>query len=380
MYVREPTIEKSLSMSPICMPMTSPSSRITSIDDPALVDLCRFLAQRADDLDQSGKWPVEQLAACAAAGVYEWFVPSGAGGQGWGESDLARAYVKLSAACLTTTFCVTQPVGAIRRLAASENEALRREWLPDVIAGRRYVTIGVSQLTTSRRHLSQAPLVAEEQSDGFRLDGYIPWVTGGDHADAIVIGAVLADGRQILLLMPTNLSGVRAGPPARLVGLSATHTGVVRCENVRISRDQLLAGPAENVMAAFGGGGTGGLQTSALAIGVATAAIEYLASQAESRSDLLGPLGGLFTERNSIEQDLVALAMGENPCTNQDLRTRANSLVLRATQAALAAAKGTGYVAGHPTGRWCREALFFLVWSCPQPVLAANLCELAGLA
>jgi hypothetical protein len=26
-----------------------------------------------------------------------------------------------------------------------------------------------------------------------------------------------------------------------------------------------------------------------------------------------------------------------------------------------------------------REALFFLVWSCPQPVMQANLCELAGL-
>ena len=31
-------------------------------------------------------------------------------------------------------------------------------------------------------------------------------------------------------------------------------------------------------------------------------------------------------------------------------------------------------------GRWCREALFFLVWSCPQSVLSANLCELAGIA
>ncbi len=61
------------------------------------------------------------------------------------------------------------------------------------------------------------------------------------------------------------------------------------------------------------------------------------------------------------------------------LRAQANSLALRASQAALAAAKGTGYVVGHPAGRWCREALFFLVWSCPQGVMAANLCELAGL-
>jgi hypothetical protein len=73
------------------------------------------------------------------------------------------------------------------------------------------------------------------------------------------------------------------------------------------------------------------------------------------------------------------LPRGEGFITKESIRQRANSLVLRATQAALSAAKGTGYVLGHPAGRWCREALFFLVWSCPQPVSAAHLCELAGI-
>ena len=84
-------------------------------------------------------------------------------------------------------------------------------------------------------------------------------------------------------------------------------------------------------------------------------------------------------EYAELEADLLALAEGNEPCKPDDLRSRANSHVLRATQAALAAAKGTGYIQGHPTGRWCREALFFLVWSCPQNVMAAQLCELAGL-
>ena len=37
------------------------------------------------------------------------------------------------------------------------------------------------------------------------------------------------------------------------------------------------------------------------------------------------------------------------------------------------------HLVGHSAGRMAREALFFLVWSCPQPVMQANLCELAGL-
>jgi hypothetical protein len=80
-----------------------------------------------------------------------------------------------------------------------------------------------------------------------------------------------------------------------------------------------------------------------------------------------------------LTADLLSLADGRDSCTASDLRARANSFVLRATTAALAAAKGAGFVADHPAGRWCREALFFLVWSCPQGVLHTNLCELAGL-
>jgi alkylation response protein AidB-like acyl-CoA dehydrogenase len=58
------------------------------------------------------------------------------------------------------------------------------------------------------------------------------------------------------------------------------------------------------------------------------------------------------------------------------LRARANSLVLRATQAALTAAKGTGFLKEHPAQRWARQALFFLVWSCPRPAAEATLAYL----
>ncbi len=155
-------------------------------------------------------------------------------------------------------------------------------------------------------------------------------------------------------------------------------TGELRCNAVRVPRDHLLAGPMENVLK-HSGTGTGGLQTSTLAVGLASAAISYLEEESLQRTDLGPPAENLRTEHNQLQADLLALADGQQVCSNEQLRTRANSLVLRATQAALASAKGTGYVVGHPAGRWCREALFFLVWSCPQPVLQANLCELAGL-
>ena len=132
-------------------------------------------------------------------------------------------------------------------------------------------------------------------------------------------------------------------------------------------------------MASGVGGKTGGVQTSTLAIGLASSAIDYIGQQAQDRPVLQPACDQLRAECGQLRDDVIGSLLGNVACSNDELRTRANSLVLRATQSALTAAKGAGYMIGHPVGRWCREALFFLVWSCPQPVMEANLCELAGI-
>jgi len=353
---------------------------VTSPDDAAMDELCRELAAGADEVDTMGRWPADQLALCGQYGVYRWFLPSEWGGLGWSNADVTRGYLRISAACLTTTFIITQRTGACRRIAACSNESLKQRLLPDLLSGESFATVGISHLTTSRRHLDR-PVLAADMVDGeFVLDGYSPWVTGGLHAQTVVTGATLPDGKQILIALPTDLAGVEAKPAARMVALTASDTGPVACHRVTVGPEWLIDGPAENVMAGGTGAKSGGLQTSALALGLASAAIDYLADEADRRADLRDASEGLRRENSGLRQDLLAIADGDQVCSFEELRARCNSLVLRAAQAALAAAKGAGFVTGHPAGRWCREALFFLVWSCPQPVMAANLCELAGLA
>jgi alkylation response protein AidB-like acyl-CoA dehydrogenase len=359
-------------------------SRVTTPDDPALASLCEALAAGAAEVDQSGRWPADQLRLCAEAGVFEWFLDPRHGGQGWEAVDAVRGYMALASACLTTTFILTQRTGACRRIAASHNRELQARLLPGLVDGRLFSTIGISHLTTSRRHLGRPVLAAEETASGFRLDGMSPWVTGAVAADAIVMAATLVENgtptdRELVLAVPTELAGVTVDEPFPLVGLTASATGAVRLNGVEVSRDNLIAGPAANVMAGTVGGSTGGYETSALALGLAKAAIDFLASEATKRPELAAPHDALAREHSELVDDLLALVRGEDRCTKESIRQRANTFVLRATQAALSAAKGTGYVAGHPAGRWCREALFFLVWSCPQPVANANLCELAGI-
>src|SRR5206468_2250983 len=162
-------------------------------------------------------------------------------------------------------------------------------------------TVGLSQLTTSGQHrppsLRARTVGPAERPASYRLEGDVPWVTGAGHAGALVTGAVLEDGRQVVLLVPADLPGVSVGPP---LSLAATLAGA--------------------------------------------------------------------------RQRLHALAQG-TPAAEEvlELRVECTRLVMRATQAALAVAKGAGFVVPHPAQRWARQAQFFLVWSCPQPVMAALL-------
>lgn len=355
----------------------------TSSELIKLCDQLSLMTPAASSSPASSGWPEDKLRLCAEAGVYRWFVSTEAGGLGWSESEIAQAYLQLSAACLTTTFILTQQVSALRRVAGTQNGYLRQHVLPNLVSGQSTSTVAISHLTTSRRHLKKPVLLAKPVDGGFEIDGYSPWCTGGCGADWLVMGAEQDDGAQVLFAAESSLAGIQVEPGNQLMALTASQTGAIKCDHVFIEDKFVIAGPKPAVLTSGKGGGTGGLQTSTLAIGLATAAVDFIGNESKRREDLLATHEAFEEQLTTLRENLLGLASGTAPetlgCSAQELRASANSFVLRATQAALVAAKGGGYVQGHPVERWCREAMFFLVWSCPQPVLNSNLCEFAGI-
>ncbi len=346
-------------------------------------ELLDKLADLSGGLDARQEWPASQFSLLAQQGILGWVVPREYGGSSVGEQELLAGYVKLAEACLTTTFVLTQRNGACQRIAASQNDWLKSELLPKLASGDLFATVGISHLTTSRQHVRLPAVQVTEEAEVFRFLGDVPWVTGAAHADYVVTGGTLADGRQVLAAISTKSSGVAVGEPARLLALSASHTSPMRLDNVLVEKKFLVAGPIEQVMRQ-GASSTGSLGTSALAVGLSRAALRQLSSEAAARPDLGPIVQPLVDECQSIETALSQAAdrtslAGDAALSPEAIRTRANSLALRSTQALLAASKGAGFVSGHFAERAVREAMFFLVWSCPQPVVAAALRELAGL-
>ena len=109
--------------------------------------------------------------------------------------------------------------------------------------------MGISHLTTSRRHLAKPVLTAEAIPGGFRLNGMSPWVTGGAAADVMVLAATLvergeADRSATARGGADGSARIDESPiRCRSIGVSASSTGPVHLDRVEVSDEWLIAGP-----------------------------------------------------------------------------------------------------------------------------------------
>jgi alkylation response protein AidB-like acyl-CoA dehydrogenase len=348
-----------------------PRSGSPSADPSELQRACHAIRAAADIAATTDPWVAGSMAVLAKHGLLAAFIPAAHGGTAADEAARIEILTEVATACLTTALALSQWAAAVRIITAGD-EGVQAAVLPPLVRGDRFTTVGLSHLTTSRQHLGRPALVATRTAGDWRLDGLCPWVTGADACDTIVTGAATDEGSRFFVL-PTNADGLTIDAPLAMLALSGSRTSAVRFSGVRPLH--VISPPEGN------GARAGGLATSALALGAARGSIELVAREAETRAELAPIAAGLMAELGPLLGRLrTAASDGIDPAARDALRGDANSLVLRAGQAALTAAKGAGFVQGHPAERLVRESLFFLVWSCPQSVTAAMLCDLAGVA
>ena len=349
------------------------------MNEPAIISTedLTTLAANADRADAEMMWPARSWDQLRRPGILTWSIPAEFGGSGRSQFECLTGYEQLAGACMTTAFLLSQREAAVRRVVACKNETLRRRLLPRLAQGEIFATVGLSQLTTSRQHAGPA-LTARRQRHGWTLRGVMPWVTGAEHADFLVTGAVLEDAKKVLLVVPRETPGLVVQPALDLMALRGSLTAEVVCDDAPVSDEWLLDVPIEGAIAG-GRGGAGGLETSCLALGLAGAAIAFLENEAAARTDLKNTWEKLAATRDRLRGVLHSMCGApSSAAAAAELRAGANRLVLGATQAALTAAKGTAFLRSHPAQRWARQAVFFLVWSCPRPAAEATLAHLAS--
>ena len=285
-------------------------------------------------------------------------------------------------------FLQTQHQSAGAMLLHSKNEALKQAYLPQMSTGQKLVGIGFS-------HLRRSPpsLQAEIVSDGYRLNGTVPWVTGFGYFQTFLAAAALPDGCAVFGMVPFKdrstapaASGIaksnqvadgfiRFSEPFSLAAMTATNTVQAEFENWFLADEQVVvvrpprwieANDRRNV-----------LRPAFLPLGCARAGLEIVAAsrKRETLTFIDETLQQLDGELTTCRDRILQLQTQPTVDFAQALAARSHAidLAVRCAQAAIAVSSGAANSAEHPAQRVYREALVWMVSGQTPPLMAATL-------
>jgi alkylation response protein AidB-like acyl-CoA dehydrogenase len=244
----------------------------------------RDIAPRAAEWDETEEFAEASLVALRRADLFTVTVAEEYGGMGMGDIEAAIVLEEIARADVSSAIlCQLVFNGPPRAVEHLGNEAMRRAWLPKAAAGELFC-IGITEPDAGSAATSmRAHLVPD--GEGFRLEAYKNYVTGGHRAVACLVWC----------RFPGSEPGTGKGIGAVLVDLAAdgvsvagTHKkmGLRGCTEAELAFDGVRIGP-DDVLVLGLPGDNSGLKTllahinhercgnAAMCLGAAQGAIEY---------------------------------------------------------------------------------------------------------
>ena len=307
----------------------------------------------ATSVDADGVVPDAVLDSLAAVGLYGLTGPVSHGGLAADPPTVHAVAEALAGGDLSSAFIFLQHLTVPAMVAGSP---LADRYLADLCTGR--VRSGIALLAATRPQ--PVAITARRDGEEYVLDGGVPWVSGWDHVDVLLVAARTAADVVHFLLVDAATGPTLEAVPQQLVAVQASSTVELRLHGHRVPVDRLVRSVP---LAAWQAADPGNLRTNgSLALGVA------------ARCARLAELPGLGADLAAVRSRLDAAGPAQLP------RARAEAAALAHRAAALlSVAAGSRSVSrGHPAERLAREAHFLLVFGSRPAIRTALLAELGA--
>jgi alkylation response protein AidB-like acyl-CoA dehydrogenase len=227
-------------------------------DRAALRKLARDVAERdiaphAAGWDETEEFAEASLEALRRADLFTVTVAEEFGGMGMGDIEAAIVLEEIARADVSSAIlCQLVFNGPPRAIEHLGNDAMRRAWLPQAAAGELFC-IGITEPDAGSAATSmRAHLVPD--GDGWRLEAYKNYVTGGHRAVACLVwcrfpGSEAGTGKGIgAVLVDLAADGVSVAGTHRKMGLRGCTEAELAFDGVRVQPDDVLVlgDPADN--------------------------------------------------------------------------------------------------------------------------------------
>ena len=300
-------------------------------------------------------------------------VPTNWGGAGFKARDYHRFQMLMARYSGALAFLQTQHQSAGSMLAASNNSELKQSYLPQMSTGKILVGVGFSQL----RRPGKPMVKAEAVEGGYLLSGKVPWITGFGFFDRFIIGATLADGREIYGLLPLREEDTKGlinfSYPMELIAMNSTNTVSANLDRWFLDNSLVVAiKPAGSI---HENSKKNILHHGFYALGCAQAGLDILLNsyQKKQLAFLQESYQILQAELDDCRQEMLTAIDNYSYEKKLQLRASAINLAGRCSQAAVIASSGAANERDRPAGRVYREALLFSVSGQTSAVMEESL-------
>lgn len=333
------------------------------------------IAPKADELDETGEFPRENLQKLAREGHMGIPIPEEWGGAGADFMTYIFCLEEVSRACASTgvILAVHTSLGIYSILYHGTQEQKER-YVTGLASGEMLGAFALSE-PEAGSDAGALRTRARREGDYYILDGNKVWITSAGEADVYVVFATMDPEKKTrgitAFLVDKDTPGLTIGPKEKKMGLNASSTCELIFDECRV--------PAENLLGEEGGGfkiamsllDGGRIGIAAQGLGIAQAAFEAALEYAKTREQFKQPianfqaiqfkLADLATELEAARLLVYQAAFNKDrdlPCTKEASMAKyfATDLAMKAGIEAVQIYGGYGYSRDYPVERFMRDA------------------------
>jgi short-chain 2-methylacyl-CoA dehydrogenase len=331
------------------------------------------VAPVAEELDRTKSFPYEIVRQLGELGLMGIPFPEEYGGAGSDSLAYAIAVEELTRvdSSVAITLCAHTSLGT-QPIYLFGSEEQKREWLPDLTAGRKLGAFGLTE-PEAGSDAGNTRTRARLEDGEWVIDGTKQFITnaGTDISGVVSITARTGEDEISNLLVPNGTPGYEQGEPYRKMGWNASDTRPLTFDGARV--------PEENLLGPRGGGfkqflhvlDIGRIGVAAMGVGLAQGALDQALAYAKERRAFGKPiskfqaiqakLADMSTEieatRMLVHKSALLKDAGRNfTLTAAQAKLKSGRLAVRCAEEAVQIHGGYGYIEEYPVCRFYRDA------------------------